>query len=210
VRERGEIGLGREPPGLEPTHLAARCGRSVEPLEKRNSHGSRALAPQGAATKAWFRRWLSGSAAPRGTVRNRAKKAAAIGEPVDLDGDPHAELARKAEKKATAADHKAARKAARHKDREKNEAPKPAHKNREKTRGAKPPRQPDLAVVIRDLNVAWSPAAIETAAARLTDAQKADFQHNLPDVIQKAPTPRREHRGQRRPGHLRPSAKSSR
>jgi hypothetical protein len=39
--------------------------------------------------------------------------------------------------------------------------------------------------VIRDLNVAWSPAAFETAAASLIDAQKADLRQHLPDVIQK-------------------------
>jgi hypothetical protein len=32
VRERGEVGLGREPLGLEAAHLAARCGGPVEPL----------------------------------------------------------------------------------------------------------------------------------------------------------------------------------
>ena len=39
--------------------------------------------------------------------------------------------------------------------------------------------------MIRDLNVAWSPAAFETAAASLIDAQKADLRQHLPDVIQK-------------------------
>lgn len=107
------------------------------------------------------------------SVRLRVRKvAAAIAEPVDLDRDRSDELTRKADKfKAMAPHHKAVRKAARHEEREKTQATKPA-------------RQSDLVAAIRDLNVAWVPAAIETAAARLNEAQRADLRHHLPDLIE--------------------------
>jgi hypothetical protein len=49
----------------------------------------------------------------------------------------------------------------------------------------KPTKHPDLIAAVRDLNAAWPPAAIETATSVLTEQQRADLQHHLPDVLVK-------------------------
>jgi Protein of unknown function (DUF3102) len=42
-----------------------------------------------------------------------------------------------------------------------------------------------LITAVRDLNVTWAPAAIESTVAVLTDQQRVDLQQHLPDVLDK-------------------------